>query len=284
VILLIGTNDLAAHRSPELTADGYSSQSRGVPLTSARRQNSAAGLVAEGGLRRCSAPPGSRAGEIGLSATARMVSASFTLISATCCSTATGGSAVRSLSLEPPAMPGMLRKIRGFRAAVIKVRIHLPPAESRTNFRFLSGGVPSAVWTRYWASCHSGLMFGGPSRTRAEAVVGALRFAEPIDSNAPLTVPLASYQTAKSPDNDRFESERCRDHTGSGQLWPKWTGLHVRARPLPTLRTRQGLPMVILRSPSTIQAGGRRDRSDMPLGSSVGIASTTASLASILWC
>jgi hypothetical protein len=41
------------------------------------------------------------------------------------------------------------------------------------------------------------------------AVVGALRFAELIDSNAPLTVPLASYQTAKSPDNDRFESERC---------------------------------------------------------------------------
>jgi hypothetical protein len=41
--------------------------------------------------------------------------------------------------------------------------------------------------------------------------------------------------------------------------------------------------MAILRSPSTIQAGGRHDRSDMPLGLSVGIASTTASLASILW-
>ena len=95
------------------------------------------------------------------------------------------------------------------RGHAIAVRSKRSWRELDSNFRFLSGGVPSAVRTRYWASCHSGLIFGGPSRTRAEAVVGALRFAEPIDSNAPLTVPLASYQTAKSPDNDRFESERC---------------------------------------------------------------------------
>ena len=37
----------------------------------------------------------------------------------------------------------MLRKIAGFCVAVPKVRIHFPPAKSRANFQFLSGGVPS---------------------------------------------------------------------------------------------------------------------------------------------
>ena len=38
--------------------------------------------------------------------------------------------------LEPPAMSGMLRKIPGSRAAVLEVRIHLPPAGSPLRTRF----------------------------------------------------------------------------------------------------------------------------------------------------
>src|SRR5689334_22416178 len=40
-----------------------------------------------------------------------------------------------------------------YRARVLEVRIHSPPAESRMNFRFLSGGAPFGVRPRYWASC-----------------------------------------------------------------------------------------------------------------------------------
>jgi lysophospholipase L1-like esterase len=62
VILLIGTNDLAAHRSPELTADGIRANLVLLRAPS-RGQNSAAGFVAQRAIPRCSTPPGSRAGQ-----------------------------------------------------------------------------------------------------------------------------------------------------------------------------------------------------------------------------
>jgi hypothetical protein len=43
-----------------------------------------------------------------------------------------------------PRCPGCFG-IRGSCAAVLKVRIHLPPGESHTNFQYLSGGVLSAA-------------------------------------------------------------------------------------------------------------------------------------------
>jgi hypothetical protein len=65
-----------------------------------------------------------------------------------------------------------------------------PPRPSRlalVNGR--NGGTPV---TRCWA-----IDDFAPQRLSAP-----LRFVEPFDPNAPLTVPLASYQTAPSPDND----------------------------------------------------------------------------------
>jgi hypothetical protein len=58
--------------------------------------------------------------------------------------------------------------------------------ELDSNFRFRCVRVPSGVRTRYWASCHSGLMFGGPSRTRAER------------SSAPCVSRRRSIQTRRS--------------------------------------------------------------------------------------
>ena len=47
--------------------------------------------------------------------------------------------------LELPAMPGMLG-IRGSRAAVRKVRIHLPPAESLTAEKLLAHSRLPLAW------------------------------------------------------------------------------------------------------------------------------------------
>jgi hypothetical protein len=72
--------------------------------------------------------------------------------------------------LEPPAIPGAPSETRRFRAAVRKVRIHLPPAKSRTNLYRLGQRV-SETYARFIGRkrCDVSVVVVGSTRLMAQA-------------------------------------------------------------------------------------------------------------------